>query len=399
MLMNIWKYVIIIFAFQYTHCLSAEETSPDTNVAERDDFVTASLVIGSPLPAIWSVFGHATLHMECPSEGLDYMFTFESDTNVDAFLTGVAGKAQAKYVAVPAQVYIDDARKEGRELRQYRLNLTLNERKELWRRLDEEMMAGAYRHFNLLYTSCVSTTVQTVESILQGEHLEWGPTPYLMTLCDGDYFRHAARLNPWTEFTFVTFFGTAYDHHGPFMRKVTPENLATLLSEARLVNDTTGESRPVLADAGTVLLPLGKSDYTAPPSPMLVFGALLVLTLLVTTIERLTGWKWLGTAYDLLLFMAQGLAALLLLYMTFGSELFPTRWNWYLLPMLPVPFVLWALQRRGRHIARWWIAYSIVLIVFLTATPFCGILDLPHQLITASLLVRSLNRYYSIKHL
>lgn len=205
--------------------LHAEEQKADTIDTERDDFVTASLVIGSPLPAIWSVFGHATLHMQCPPHGLDFMFTFESDTNVGAFMTGVAGKAKAKYVAVPAQEYIADARREGRELREYRLNLTLNERKELWRRLDEEMMAGAYRHFNLLYTNCVTNTVGTVTQVLQGEHIEWGPTPYILTRCDGDFFRDAARNSPWSEFMFITFIGTAYDQHSPLTTKLSPENV------------------------------------------------------------------------------------------------------------------------------------------------------------------------------
>lgn len=379
--------------------LHAQEQTADTIDTERDDFVTASLVIGSPLPAIWSIFGHATLHMQCPPHGLDFMFTFESDTNVGAFMTGVAGKAKAKYVAVPAQEYIDDARREGRELREYRLNLTLNERKELWRRLDEEMMAGDYRHFNLLYTNCVTNTVGTVTQVLQDEHIEWGPTPYILTRCDGDFFRDAARNSPWSEFMFITFIGTAYDNHSPLTTKLSPENVAPMLSEARIVNDITGESRPVLADQGVVILPKRTSEVSTLPSPTLVFTLLLVLTLLVTCAERLLRWQWLGTAYDLLLFTAQTLVAALLLYMTFGSELFPGHWNWYLVPFAPVPFALWALQRRGHDTTRGWLAYSLVLVAFIAATPLCGALDLPHQLITASLLVRSLNRYhYSLTH-
>lgn len=390
---------IFVIAFLLLPQLSkAQESVADSIAAtERDDFVTASLLIGSPLKAIWSVFGHATLRMECPTYDLDLVFTFESDTDVGAFMTGVAGKAKAKYVSVPAEEYIEHARDEGRELRQYELNLTVAERKELWRRLDEEMMAGAYRHFNLLYTNCVSTTVGTVQQSLMGEHLEWGPQLFEMTKNDGDFFRHTLRDAAWAEFMFITFIGTAYDHHSPLQSKLSPENVIPMLSAARIVDDNTGESRPVLRGEGQIILPKGKIEPGPLMSPTLAFGLLLLLTLLVTAAERWLKWRRVGIGYDTLLFTAQTLVVALLIYMTFVSELFPGHWNWYLIPFLPVPLLLWALERKG-NTARWWLAYSIVLAVFICCTPLHGSLDLPHQLITASLLVRSLNRYFLLIH-
>ena len=396
--MNKHKFVILIIALQGACGLQAQEAVNDSIAAtERDDFVTASLLIGSPLREIWSVFGHATLRMECPSHSLDYVFTFESDTNVDGFMTGVAGKAKARYVAVPAQEYIDDARALGRELRQYELNLTVPERKALWQRLDEEMMAGAYRHFNLLYTNCVSTTVGTVQQSLVGEHLEWGAQPYEMTKKDGDFFRHTLRKVPWSEFVFITFIGTAYDKHSPLESKLSPENVIPMLRNARIVNDATGESRPALKGDGRTILPKGKEEAEPLLSPTVVCVLLLLLTLIVTAAERLLHWRHLGIGYDAVLFTAQTLAAALLIYMTFVSELFPGHWNWYLIPVLPVPLVLWALQRK-KDMKRWWLMYSIVLAVFLCCTPLHGSLDLPHQLVTASLLVRSLNRCIALTH-
>ena len=389
---------IIIAFLLLPHLSKAQDSTADSIAAtERDDFVTASLLIGSPLKAIWSVFGHATLRMECPTYDLDLVFTFESDTDVGAFMTGVAGKAKAKYVAVPAEEYIEHAREEGRELRQYELNLTVAERKELWRRLDEEMMAGAYRHFNLLYTNCVSTTVGTVQQSLKGEHLEWGPQLFEMTKNDGDFFRHTLRDAAWAEFMFITFIGTAYDHHSPLQSKLSPENVIPMLSAARIVDDNTDESRPALRGEGKIILPKGKIEPGPLMSPTLAFGLLLLLTLLVTVAERWLKWRRIGIGYDTLLFTAQTLVFALLIYMTFVSELFPGHWNWYIIPFLPVPLLLWALERKG-NTARWWLAYSIVLAVFICCTPLHGSLDLPHQLITASLLVRSLNRYLLLNY-
>ena len=384
---------IIIAFLLLPHLSKAQESVADSIAAtERDDFVAASLLIGSPLPATLSVFGHATTRLQCPSQGLDYVFTFESDPEVNAFLTGIVGKAPARIVAAPTQDYIDDAKKLGRELRQYKINLTLNERKELWRRLDEEMMAGSYRHFNVIYDNCVSTAIEAIRSVLQDEHMEWGPTPFVFAQYDGEYARFATRNAPWAQFAIITFMGTAYNGHSPIEHKLTPEDIIPLLSEARFVNDITGEKRPVLADSGVIILPKGSSKPATTITPIIAFGLLLLLALLVTAAERWLKWRRLGIGYDTLLFTVQTLLFALLIYMTFVSELFPGRWNWYYIPFLPVPLLLWVLERKV-NTARWWLAYSIVLAVFICCTPLHGSLDVPHQLITASLLVRSLNRY------
>ena len=100
--------------------LSVDSVSPDS-----DEFVTASLLISAPLESLISVFGHATLRMECPTHHLDCVYTWESDANMGTFMTGVAGKAKAKIVAIPTEKLLSDNREIGREVKQYRLNLTL----------------------------------------------------------------------------------------------------------------------------------------------------------------------------------------------------------------------------------------------------------------------------------
>ncbi|MBQ6653456.1 MAG: DUF4105 domain-containing protein [Prevotella sp.] len=371
--------------------LNADSTAakPFEVLPDSSNFVTASLLIGSPLPVFYSVFGHATLRMECPAHQLDYVFTFESDPNISGFMTGVAGKAKAKFMALPTQEYIDLSQKLGRELWQYKLNLTPDEKKEFWRLLDNELVAGEYRHFNLLYTNCLTTTISAMRESLIGEHLEWGPTRYPMTLNDGDLFRLTVRRAPWSEFVYITFFGTAYERYSPREVRLIPEFVIPVLRETTFVNDSTGEHRPVLADKGVRILK-GKPFPTYSFTPTIAFAALLVLTLLVTLCEWLLRWRRLAKIYDISLFSAQALVGALLVYVTFCSELFPGMWNWYLVAFFPIPLLIWLYSRKGRHARKCWLVYSVVLLLFLLATPFLGALDLPHQLITASLLVRSL---------
>lgn len=375
--------------------VSGAHSSPNDSVKvlpDSSNFVTASLVIAEPLHALYSVFGHATLRMECPSYGLDYVFTFESDPNFGTFMTGIAGKAKAKYIAVPTDTFISSTRREGRGLKQYKLNLTHHEKQELWRMLDEQMMAGAYRNFNLLFTNCLTTSILNLQQCLIGEHFEWGPLQYPQTLNDGELFRHAVRHSPWAEFLFITFGGTAYDRRSVQEFRLTPETIVPMLRVATITNDSTGVSRHVITEKGVTLVESSGKDKATPITPIIVFGGLLLITLLVTLAEWLLKWKSLGAIYDIILFAAQLLVSLLMLYVTFFSELFVTQWNWYLVAFLPFPLVFWLLRRKKIAPALWF-CYSIVLVLFILSTPFIGILDWTHQLITGSLLIRSISYY------
>lgn len=395
-----WSLCLLIGLLLLSPICRSEVMKTDTVAAEsnidslaaNDDFVTVSLLISAPLKALYSVFGHATLRMECPMQHLDYVYTFESDANMGTFMTGVAGKAKAKYVAVETDTYLNDSREMGREVKQYRLNLTPKEKQELWRLLDEEYMAGAYRNFNLLFTNCLTTSIINVQRCLVGEHFVWGPLRFPQTLKDGDLFRHAVRRSPWAEFLFVTFGGTAYDRFSDLEHRLTPETIIPMLREARIVNDETGESRFVVTDPGRVLVADGGKDKGVPVTPLMVFGALLALALAVTAAEWWGGCRLTARVFDLLLFTAQTLVGAVMLYVTFFSEMFVSVWNWYLIVCLPLPLLIWRFFH-GPGKGRCWLAYCAVLVLFIAATPLLGVLDIPHQLVTATLLVRCLSRY------
>lgn len=376
--------------------VNGAHSSPNDSIKvlpDSSNFVTASLVIAEPLHALYSVFGHATLRMECPSFGLDYVFTFESDPNIGTFMTGIAGKAKAKYVAVPTDTFIRDTRLAGRGLKQYKLNLTHHEKQELWRLLDEEMMAGAYRNFNLLFTNCLTTSILNVQRCLIGEHFEWGKLEYPQTLNDGELFRHAVRHSPWAEFLFITFGGTAYDRRSIQEFRLTPETIVPMLRKATITNDSTGVSRFVITDPGTTLVESSGKDKATPITPNIVLGGLLLLTLLITLAEWVLHWHQVAKVYDILLFTAQLLVSLLMLYVTFFSEMFVTQWNWYLVAFLPLPLLFWLLRRK-KIAPSLWLCYSIVLVLFILSTPFIGILDWSHQLITGTFLIRSISHFY-----
>ena len=175
-----------------------------------------------------------------------------------------------------------------------------------------------------------------------------------------------------------------------------PETIISMLREATIIDDNTGESRFVVTDPGVVLVKDGGKNKGLPVSPTMVFGALLVVTLFITAMEQWKGCYHLAKWFDILLFTAQTLVGLLILYILLFSEIFMGVWNWYLIGFLPLPlFIWWCL--RGRWASIGWLAYCFILLLFIAATPFIGALDLPHQLITTAILVRCGSHFFMMK--
>lgn len=379
--------------------VNGAHSSPNDSIKvlpDSSNFVTASLVTISPTNEVYSVFGHTAIRMECPVHQLDYVFTFESDPSVNGFVTFFAGKAKARFIAVPTQEFIESMRGLGRGVKQYELNLTLHEEQELWRNLDNDMVEGAHRKFNLLVNNCVSMTVMKLHQSCINEHIEWGKEEKLTLLNNGDYVRQCVGRSPWAEFLFITFMGSVCEESYGYESRLCPENIITEMKKASFVSEEDGK-RPVLTGEEKELLPVMGTVKDTKTTPMLLFVALLVFTCLLTFAEW--HWNWVKPAhiYDVILFVTQTLLGLGLLYITFVSELLGRHFNWYLIPFNPLPFVFWLCLRKQKNYGRVYLFYTLVLVAFMALTPFLSQLDVPHQLITAVLAVRCGSKYWNYK--
>ena len=361
---------------------------------DSSNYINASILIISSINEISSVFGHVAFRMECPLHQLDYVFTFESDSETNGFLTLFGGKAKAAFIAVPTSQFITDIRNEGRGIRQYGLNLTHHEKQELWRFLDNDMVEGPHRNFNLT-NHCVSMAIQKIQESCIDEQMEWAPWQGVMLLNNGDLVRQYVSKSSWAEFWFVTVLGNRYCEYADQTVRISPEQLPHELMRASFVGNDTPTKRPVITGHEQVLLEeLQKPDKDI-ASPTMFFGVLLAVTCLITLAE----WMWkrngrrIAIGYDLALFICQTLAALVLLYIIIFSEVFGKCWNWYLIPFNLLPLLIWLCLHKQKNYGRVYLFYTVVLVVFLLMTPFVSQLDIPHQLLTANLAVRCGSNY------
>lgn len=388
---SLWCLILVLLGIAVKG--NAQRNDSVVVAPDSSNFVTASILTISPTNEVYSVFGHTAIRMECPVHQLDYVFTFESDPSVGGFLTFFAGKAKARFIAVPTQEFLNDIGRIGRGIKQHELNLTHHEKQELWRNLDNDMMEGAHRKFNLLVNNCVSMAVMKLYQSCIDEHLEWTVNPALTIMNNGDYVRQCVQQSPWASFWFITFMGTVCEDSYDYESRLCPVNLIEEMRKASFINEGKGTKRAVLTGQESTLLPETTSLHQSIITPTVVFGLLLLAVCFLTFAEWRWNWKRPVRYIDAALFVIQSLSGLILLYVTWVSELLGAHWNWYLIPFNPIPLILWLCLRKQKNYGRVYLLYTVVLVAFLALTPFLSQLDLPHQLITVMMAVRCGSKY------
>ena len=363
---------------------------------DSSNFVTASMVVASPGEAIYSQLGHAALRMECPRYRLDYCFSFEEEPGMGGILKFFLGKTDAHMIAVPTAKFLEVFKKEGRQVKQYTLNLSLHEKQELWRLLDNDFVDESMRSFNFLQNNCSSVSLRALENVVVDETIDFNGWPEPFQMINGAGVRYLSRFSPWLEFWNMTFLGTESDGYWEHEQQVAPELLPEVLKKATIVAED-GSKRPMMTGEKE-LLPLVNEFKATPLTPARVFGFLLIFTILITLAQLKWKIKWAPRVLDFLLMTIVTLAGLMLIYTSFVSGLFGKHWNWYLIPFNPLPLIIWLLWRKRKGFYKVYLLYTVVLVLFILATPLSQQLDLPHQFISATLATRCLYHYLEGKN-
>lgn len=374
-------------------CAYGSSADNDTLIAgsQRDEFVTVSMLLASPGNKIYSIFGHCGLRMQCSSQHLDYVYTFEMESGAAGYAKFFAGQAKAGFAAVPTAEYINTYAQEGRGITAYTLNLTPHEEQELWRALDDDMTQGPHRKYNLIKNQCLSMNLLLVEEIMENEYIDFTRLPQIMlSYKNGQGVRYLSRKSPWATFVFLTLMGTEADAHWEEEYRMCPETMPYILRYGRIVSVDRTKSRPLLKSAPQTLCPARLVITPSPLSPNVVFGAFFVFALLLTVAQYRGRCHQLAKAFDRTLFVLQTVAGFSLLYITLVTGLFGMHWNWYLIPFNPLPFLLWLCLRRKKRYPQLFKIYTLILVV---TVPLLYIVtcqaDLAHTFIILTLAART----------
>ena len=335
-------------------------TTPSSNAGfsdgiDRDapNFVTASLLIMSPGDELYSCAGHAAIRLECPTFGLDYCFSYESESVKEKVLTFFMGKLKMGMFAVPTADWVRHYREMGRGIMQYRLNLPPDVKQRLWKNLDGEVAKGPDQPYDCFRHGCAQSVLTTLLKALGDGKLEIVPWPDKYSRTRREFVDANVRGFPWNRFFLYTIIGTEADWEVGNLRKVViPGDLLEFLRTSRI------GGVPVIDAPGVELLsprPMGPAPAVTPLTVSWLFAAVAVANAFL---------KWRGIVA---LFMAvQTLAGLFFAYLVFVSDLPATGWNWLVVPFNPLPALFW---RWRRH---WALGFAAVLVAweaFMLASP------------------------------
>ena len=127
--MHIVRYII---SFWLLALLCAGVQGQEMTVAERNaaqgfndtidrlapDFVKVSLVVCDPSEVLYSTLGHAALHLQCPTFGLDYIFSYESENVRDKIWTFLKGNLKMGMFAIPVDTFLVPYQLSGRGVKE-----------------------------------------------------------------------------------------------------------------------------------------------------------------------------------------------------------------------------------------------------------------------------------------
>lgn len=334
---------------------------------QQPDFVRAYYVVAEPGGALYSVYGHACLHLVCPAYGLDYFFSYESEDAARKILTFLSGRLRMGMRALPAEEYLSGFAEDGRGVKEYELLLPIDKKRELWRLLDEKTMEGMDLPYDYEARGCAYSCVAILNEALGDngiEYGEWSPR-FRRTrreMCN-DF---SQRDFPWNTVIVNAVVGAdVTERLAPEEKLIIPTEVAEVLQAAKY----NGEY--ILSREAHELLPSLTESRRPLFTPML--AAIILLLLALANL-------YLHTPYiDWLVLGVATLFGIMVTYLVVVSTLPCSSFNWLIIPFNILPAVCW-------HWRRYW------------ALPYAGLIGLwliyslvaPHQLAEGATMVVAL---------
>lgn len=358
------RHIVLVLSLLFTTQGRAQQDA-DSLSHPDEDFVLASVVVASPGEEIYSALGHACLRLQCPSEGLDYIFSYEAEDVSHNVLRFFAGNLKMCVKAVPTQEYVDQYRPEGRGVTEYRLNLPIEVKQRLWMQMDQRLEQDPIPYDYMNHGCAVSVLSWLMDAVDEGE-LEFAPWPEKFGKSRKELGGDGIS-DEWNHFFVCSFItGESNDTKVANTAKViVPDDLVEILSRAKAYGEVMLDSRADVLLEKSAELP--DTWFT----PLLASFTFMLLALLNLFLHNL--WlRWLALLPSLVL-------GLFVMYLVVVSDLPCTQWNWLIVPFNILPLLFW--KWRGR----WAVPYAAICGLWIT-----GLHLYPHQVVDGAHVVMAL---------
>lgn len=361
--------MLIVLIFGLGGSAYAQEQEIDSvqraELWKQPDFVRAYYVVAEPGGNLYSIFGHACLHMVCPAYDLDYVYSYESEDAAAKVLTFISGNLHMGMVRMTKEDYLSEFAAEGRGVKEYELNLPIDIKRNLWKVLDEKADEGMYLSYDFESRGCAYACVTILKEALDStkiEYADWSPrfNRTRREMCNDfgkvDY--------PWNMMFIMGLVGTDVDKMlTPEEKMIIPTEVAEVWQKAKV------EGEYLLSREAHELLPSTREKQTASWfTPIVAALLILILAIIAWFIEK----PWI----DWFILAVVTLIGAFVTYLVVFSTLPCTSWNWLIIPFNILPAICWKWRKY------WSLPYAVVLGVWLA-----GMLISSHQLVDNSMLV------------
>ena len=368
-----------------TTILADEQTSKDAKVnpdsITDENFVTASLLLMEPQNYVISSMGHICFRMQCPTYGMDYCFTYTLFNKRNEILDMLTGDLKMGMLRTETEQMLKDNTLSHRGVTEYKLNMPIKAKQNLWRILDERVDEGCDLNFDYDKRGCAHTALTFINMAFDTMEINtiW-PDKFKET-SRRKLIREAIGVNTWqTVILGITFGGSCNAHVEPYESVVIPKDLIEIL-QASSVNGT-----QLLSSQGTQLVKCSNNTFHSWFSPLVAAIIILLLTIVCEVFQK----PYMKYA----LLTLQTVLGVLIIYIIAFTALPFTEWNWLIIPFNPLPALLW--KWRGK----WQTMYACSLLIWITAMFFAPYPQTEYHMIilTSAICAAYFHPHYSTKY-
>lgn len=398
---------------------------------EANDTTVVSFLTCSPGDQIHRLYGHTALRLQYGQEdwAVNFgWFSFNTPNFVMKFILGLTDYSMA-YQTMP--IFIMDLMRDDMGITEQVLNLTPEEAayvKKAMRNVLEsegyethdyafsnpttgvpkkETVLGAHwtYRYNFLYDNCTTRAVDAIKEAVKacGEELvypsivEHGKTTTQRTM-----IHEFTTKSPWYEFGQDLLLGPEVDETHTIKALVDSVNFLPTYAENFFENakikGKDGSVRPLVSKTQSLtpfLVPQERHP-AVPFTPMILFGALCGVAIIITMFERKANlaaqrigaptasqraWRIWGNAFDFTMWTLLGIVGILLVIMVGWSEHPAVGTNWLLLIFNPLFFLGIPARLVGGKFESIFAWFATIMAIATMLVDICGLQDLPYALI------------------
>jgi hypothetical protein len=321
--MKYWSLLLLAFFCVLSAGIKAQSLDNDSRI---------SLITCGPGNDLYATFGHSALQVYDPRLGIDRVYnygTFDFDTP-NFYLKFAQGKLNYALSVTNLERFMWTYQREGRWVYRQDLNLTVEEKNELYAFLENNALPENKDYkYDFFYDNCSTRIRDAIEKVL-GEKLNY-PDFNQDTIATFRQMIDLYLLNhPWSDIGIDLALGIPCDKKADYREKMfLPDYLKDRMGSATITNGANGQRDIVLAE-GFILEGTAKGPKES-ESVSWIFWILFLFCAATSIFGNPERMRW----FDVAFFTICGLLGIAVLLLWFATDHSATKLNMNILWALP----------------------------------------------------------------